>query len=42
MKETRALVQNIYRKYGWPELARFNKQECAAEVKTLLDERGVA
>jgi hypothetical protein len=42
MKETRALVQNIYRKHGWPELARFDKQECAAEVKTLLDKRGAA
>jgi hypothetical protein len=37
-KETQVAVQNIYRKHGWPN-ARFNKQACSAEVKTLLNER---
>jgi hypothetical protein len=38
-KETQVAVQNIYRKYGWPGMARFNKSACYAEVKTLLEER---
>jgi hypothetical protein len=38
-KETLRKVQTIYRKHGWPDVERFNKQECAAEVKTLVDER---
>lgn len=38
-KETQIAVQNIYRKHGWPDMARFNKQACSAEVKTLLEER---
>lgn len=38
-KETQVAVQNIYRKHGWPNMARFNKQACLADVKTLLEER---
>jgi hypothetical protein len=38
-KETLRKVQTIYRRHGWPDVERFNKQECAAEVKTLVDER---
>lgn len=38
-KETQVAVQNIYRKHGWPNVTRFNKQACSAEVKTLLEER---
>lgn len=38
-KETQVIVQNIFRKHGWPNTARFNKQACSAEVKTLLEER---
>jgi hypothetical protein len=37
-KETQVAVQNVYRKHGWPDMARFNKQACSAEVKTLLEE----
>jgi hypothetical protein len=38
-KKTQVAVQNIYRKHGWPDMARFNKQACSAEVNTLLVER---
>jgi hypothetical protein len=38
-RETLRKVQMIYRKHGWPDVARFNKQECAAEVETLVNER---
>jgi hypothetical protein len=38
-KETQVAVKKIYRKHGWPDMARFNKQACSAEVKTLLEER---
>jgi hypothetical protein len=32
-------IQMVYRKHGWQDVARFNKQECAAEVETLVNER---
>jgi hypothetical protein len=38
-RETLRKVQTVYRKHGWPDVARFNKHECAAEVKQLVDER---
>ncbi|KAK7188774.1 hypothetical protein PSPO01_05407 [Paraphaeosphaeria sporulosa] len=38
-KETQVVIQNIYRKHGWPIMARFNENACCAEIKTLLEER---
>ena len=32
-------MQAIYRKHGWPEISRYQKEECLAEVKRVLDER---
>jgi hypothetical protein len=38
-RETLRKAQMVYRKHGWPDVTRFNKQECAAEVETLVNER---
>ncbi|PVH94910.1 hypothetical protein DM02DRAFT_618281 [Periconia macrospinosa] len=36
LKETQVAVQNIYRKHGWPDMARFNREACRAEVKLAI------
>lgn len=34
-----ALVQEIYRRHGWPDLERFRKTECLEAVRNTLEER---
>ncbi|KAK4221026.1 hypothetical protein QBC38DRAFT_461929 [Podospora fimiseda] len=34
------MVQDIYRQHGWPDLERYNKQECMAALEKALEERG--
>jgi hypothetical protein len=34
-----ALLQSIYHKHGWPDLTRYDKQACLAEVLRELDEK---
>ncbi|KAI5920303.1 hypothetical protein F4810DRAFT_440493 [Camillea tinctor] len=33
------MVVNIYRQHGWPDLARYQKDECIAAVRKALEER---
>ncbi|KAK4097745.1 hypothetical protein N658DRAFT_500164 [Parathielavia hyrcaniae] len=33
------LVQAIYREHGWPDLARYRKEECMKAIRTMLEER---
>jgi hypothetical protein len=33
------MLQGIYRKHGWPDLNKYRKEECLAEVKRELDEK---
>jgi hypothetical protein len=34
----RPMVQDIYRKHGWPDLERYNKQECQRAIRAALEE----
>ncbi|KAH8692463.1 hypothetical protein GQ44DRAFT_635935 [Phaeosphaeriaceae sp. PMI808] len=38
-KEVIELLQGIYRKHGWPNLGKYRKEECLAEIKQQLDEK---
>jgi hypothetical protein len=33
------MLQAIYRKHGWPDLSRYRKEECLAEIKRETDEK---
>jgi hypothetical protein len=32
-------LQKVYRKYGWPDVGKYRKEECLAEVKRELEEK---
>jgi hypothetical protein len=32
-------VQEVYRSHGWPDLVRYEKRNCLADVKAMLQER---
>jgi hypothetical protein len=34
----RPMLQDIYRKHGWPDLERYDKQACLRAVKAALEE----
>lgn len=34
-----AIVQELYREHGWPDLARYRKDECLAAIQTALEEQ---
>lgn len=34
-----AMLQDIYREHGWPDLERYRKRECLEAVQTALEER---
>lgn len=34
-----AMLQDIYREHGWPDLANYRKEECLAAVRKAMDER---
>ena len=34
-----SMLQNIYREHGWPNLQRYQKQECLEAVQMALEER---
>jgi hypothetical protein len=41
LQDEMAAVQEIYRRHGWSDMSRFHKEDCLAEVETLLEaERG--
>ena len=35
----RAMTQDIYRQYGWPDLAAYRKKECLEAVRKAMEER---
>lgn len=37
--EFTAFLQAIYRKHGWPDLSKYHKDECLAEVERELAEK---
>jgi hypothetical protein len=37
LQDEMAAVQETCRRHGWPDMTRFHKEDCLAEVETLLE-----
>lgn len=39
MQEMLSAVQKIYRDHGWPDKARYRKEDCLVEIEAMMSTR---